>query len=239
MRIAFAMFSCLLPGILAADCTLQSASKTPQVVELYTSEGCSSCPPADLWMSELPKDGSIVALGFHVDYWNDLGWPDRFSDARFTDRQHQVAQRNHSRTVYTPEVVVNGAEWRGWASSLPKENRTAGIPFSVGITSAENQLTITPASGWPRDADVYAVVTENKLVSRVAAGENSGRKLNHDHVVRAYAQAGKSALTIKIPTDVKVENAKLYVIGSSPAQGKPLFVLAEKLAACLTPANTR
>jgi hypothetical protein len=232
MRIAFAMLSCLLPGILAADCALQSKATMPQVVELYTSEGCSSCPPADAWMSELAKDGSIVALGFHVDYWNDLGWPDRFSDARFTDRQHQVAQRNHSRTVYTPEVVVDGAEWRGWASSMPKENRAAGIAFSAGIKSAANELTITPASPWPSDADV-------KLVSRVAAGENSGRKLNHDHVVRAYAQAGKSTLSIKIPTDVKVENANIYVIASSRAQGKPLFVLEENLAACLTPTTTR
>lgn len=91
-----------------AACVATSAAQAPALVELYTSEGCNSCPPADRWLSRLPRDGSVIPLAFHVDYWDYLGWRDRFASAQFSERQRQQLSVNGSRFPYTPQVVVNG-----------------------------------------------------------------------------------------------------------------------------------
>jgi hypothetical protein len=88
--------------------TVQSGATVPRLVELYTSEGCSSCPPADRWLSGLKRQPGVIAVAFHVDYWNGLGWPDRFSSPAFTERQKQGVGSNGSRYAYTPQIVVNG-----------------------------------------------------------------------------------------------------------------------------------
>lgn len=99
-----------------ASCSATSPVTAGHLVELYTSEGCSSCPPADRWLRNLPARDDVVALAFHVDYWDYLGWRDRFADSRFTDRQRAMAARAGSGTVYTPEVALDGREWRRWSS---------------------------------------------------------------------------------------------------------------------------
>ena len=102
----------------ASTCSAQAGAATT-VVELYTSEGCSSCPPADRWLSTLKNRPDVVALAFHVNYWDQLGWPDRFASAAFTERQRQLMAPSGSRYVYTPQVIANGQDWRGWPA-LPK-----------------------------------------------------------------------------------------------------------------------
>src|SRR5690242_9370111 len=104
----------------AADCSVKSGNSTVALLELYTSEGCDSCPPADRWVSELRRTGlapdRVVPLAFHVDYWNYLGWTDRFAQSLFTQRQQNFVRYTRANTAYTPEIVLNGAEYRRWTS---------------------------------------------------------------------------------------------------------------------------
>ena len=108
------LLCCLSLGsaVAAPSCQASRSATAPTVVELYTSEGCSSCPPADKWLSTLKGKPDVLALAFHVNYWDRLGWPDRFASAELTARQHELAQLAGSRQVYTPQVVANGRDWR-------------------------------------------------------------------------------------------------------------------------------
>ena len=115
-RVVF--LAALLPAAAAAQtCELQASAQPPALIELYTSEGCSSCPPADRWLSTLKGRGDVIALAFHVNYWDRLGWPDRFATSAITDRQHQLAQSSGSSYVYTPQVIQNGRDWRQWSGA--------------------------------------------------------------------------------------------------------------------------
>src|SRR5512134_2617035 len=100
----------------AAQCRADSPASTTAVVELYTSEGCNSCPPADRWLSSLKGRADVVALAFHVDYWDRLGWADRFASPAYTQRQAARRMSSGAGFAYTPQVLVNGADWRRWPS---------------------------------------------------------------------------------------------------------------------------
>ena len=108
-------------------CSSTAPARAPNVVELYTSEGCSSCPPADKWLAALPRGESVLALAFHVDYWDHLGWRDRFASPAHTARQYALQAGSGARFVYTPQVLVNGRDWPGWRHSdtLPGASASA------------------------------------------------------------------------------------------------------------------
>ena len=152
---------------------VQSGATRVSVLELYSSEGCSSCPPADELVNALAarSPGQVVALAFHVDYWDEIGWPDRFASPRWTARQ-----RARSASVYTPELMLNGRETRRDGIVLPTEPARAqlDLAFDHGVA------TVRSIGG----RRVFVAVTESELVVDVAAGENRGRTLRHDHVVR-------------------------------------------------------
>jgi len=174
---------------LAADpvCEARSGPTAPVVVELYTSEGCSSCPPADRWLSTLKGRDDVLALAFHVDYWDRLGWADRFASAEATQRQSMLANTFGSDTVYTPQVVANGQDWRAWrgAPRLPAPEH--GAPVALALVRDGQRVTATVgAAGATRRLGGYWAVLEDGHVSRVGAGENRGETLRHDHVVRLY-----------------------------------------------------
>lgn len=169
-----------------AACQARSGERIVPVVELYTSEGCSSCPPADRWLSTLKRDPAIVALAFHVNYWDRLGWRDRFATPAFTQRQGEQRAVNGAPYNYTPQVVVQGLDRRDWfARPLPVE--VAGRP-RVDITLARDAqgvgATVTPRAGAPERLAAYWALTEDGHRSNVGAGENSGATLAHDYVVR-------------------------------------------------------
>ena len=103
----------------AASCQAVSGPRQVQLVELYTSEGCSSCPPADRWLSTLKGRPDVLAAAFHVAYWDHLGWRDRFASAAFTARQSQQQRSSGARFVYTPQVLVDGRDWRRWPDLPP------------------------------------------------------------------------------------------------------------------------
>lgn len=185
----------------AQTCSASSGSTPPQVVELYTSEGCSSCPPADRWLSTLKARPGVLALAFHVNYWDRLGWPDRFASPEATARQYQLAQAAGSRNVYTPQVLVNGRDWRDWPR-LP--TRMTGVAPRLTLSREGDKVVAQIEGGGGGAWAGYWAVLEDEHVSQVRAGENAGETLRHDHVVRLYkpvpawnaAQAHRSEIGI-------------------------------------------
>lgn len=184
------------PLPLHAACTATSGATTAAVVELYTSEGCSSCPPADKWLSSL-KDPAVVALAMHVDYWDYLGWRDRFSSAQFSQRQAQSVRRSNGRVAYTPQVLVDGRDFRQWRSSDAFQRAVRAVtahPAQARIELSANQVqpqtwSVTFQGNMTRrqgSAVAYLALYENGLKTGVGAGENRGATLHHDRVVRTW-----------------------------------------------------
>ncbi|MGH8212892.1 MAG: DUF1223 domain-containing protein [Rhodanobacteraceae bacterium] len=232
----------LLCGCTAAnaECVARSAATRTHLVELFTSEGCSSCPPADAWLRGLRASDALVALEWHVDYWDALGWPDRFDDARYTARQRELAARSDKDIVYTPEVALDGHEWRDWGGDLPpsSENRASGNlnlhvipgqPLRVALQSTMSPLV--ERSGYR----AYFVVTEDGLSSAVRAGENDGVVLHHNHTVRAFAgplPLDRAQAELRLPTDLRTQNASVIAFVQDPRTGTIAQVVRQPLARC-------
>ena len=182
----------------------QAAQPTPVIVELFTSEGCSSCPPADALLSKYAKSSpvggvEVIALGEHVDYWNHGGWADPFSSASYTSRQYGYASAFHLNSVYTPQIIVDGkAQFVGsdGAAARAAIARAAQLPkASVSVSeTAPGRFLVSvshlPASAASDPAEVFLAVTEDNLASSVGGGENSGRHLAHSAVVRTLTSIG-------------------------------------------------
>lgn len=183
----------------AAECSARSGPQRTVLVELYTSEGCSSCPPADRWLSGLRGAGigpeAAIPLAFHVDYWNKLGWPDRFSQAAYSDRQRLASRRNRLDFVYTPQFIVDGKDFRqptGYgALQQPRDRERASIELTAKTTASQLEV-VTSTSLVPGERsqvpELFVVLTEDGLSTQVAAGENMGRQLRHDAVVRTLLE---------------------------------------------------
>lgn len=184
--------SSLIASSHAADggsCTARSGTTIPAVVELYTSEGCSSCPPADRWLSTLTAQRDVIALAFHVDYWDTLGWKDPFGSPAFTARQAQQQAVNGSRYSYTPQVTINGVDTRHWSSlRAPITVAPVASPVQVQLSRDGDRYTavVQAVAGARARVGAYWAVTANALVSEVKRGENGGSTLTHDFVVREY-----------------------------------------------------
>ena len=197
ISIATSLILCALQPAYAAECSAKSGASTVPLQELYTSEGCSSCPPADKWMSGI-KAGNVTPLAFHVDYWDYIGWKDRFSKAEYSDRQRKTAAFGGAGFVYTPQFVMNGRDFKGWDNSrlnesVEKNQKLASranltlntvIEANGDITLQTSAQAVKPADA--KNSDIFIAIYENKLVSQVKAGENSGSTLKHDYVVREF-----------------------------------------------------
>lgn len=178
----------LLPALAAAAeppaaCSARSGAVAPRVVELYTSEGCNSCPPADRWLATLLGRADVLPLAFHVDYWDRLGWTDRFASAAYTQRQHDASARSGARFVYTPQVLVDGRDWRRWPA-LPEPRGTAPLALQLAREGEAYVANLSRLPGAPAALAGYWAVTEHGHVSQVTSGENTGVTLHHDAVVR-------------------------------------------------------
>src|ERR1044071_1278531 len=167
----------------------QSGETQTSLIELFTSEGCSSCPPAEKWLSGLKSNKDlrkkIIPVAFHVDYWDRLGWRDRFAKPEFTSRQQRYAAGWGGDSVYTPGFVVNGKEWRNWfgGNAVPTTSARVGVlRVSLG-DSGKLTATFVPEAAKPRALTLNVALLGNELESDVKRGENSGRKLRHDFVV--------------------------------------------------------
>ncbi len=172
---------------LEAQATVRFESGPAQVslLELYTSEGCSSCPPAEAWLSGLSQNAAlwkaVVPVAFHVDYWDNLGWKDDFSSREFTQRQRYYAASWGSGSVYTPAFVLNGAEWQTWGRTIPGAEKLEPGKLIVLATGSQIKVTFSPSrSGGPYSAQI--VPLKMNATSRVTAGENRGRTLTHQFI---------------------------------------------------------
>ncbi len=234
----------------AGDPIVISSSDTQTaVVELYTSEGCSSCPSADRWLSRLieaPKDEiNVLALAFHVDYWDYLGWKDRFSSADYTRRQRQLGANNLQRTIYTPEFFVNGMEARGTNNILGKIQQTnqqqAPLELKLIISRDESGLVLELHS--PGDRGTIGqihhryLVYENDLSTEVKRGENSGETLRHQQVVRymspAQSLSQKNQHRIPIDPDWNPQNIGVAILVTSPGDKHYLQAVHTSIASLM------
>jgi len=187
----------------AAQCTAKSPATTTALVELYTSEGCDSCPPADRWLSSLGPRGyapdRVVPIALHVDYWDYIGWKDPYAKQAFSARQRKMASLARAAMVYTPQVLLQGRDFRGWGAGafereVAKINaQSAKVQISLLLDTAQKDAFAVEAGidvekgVAPQDLALYLGAYENKLVSEVKAGENRGRTLPHDYVVLQWA----------------------------------------------------
>lgn len=189
-----------LTAAIAQTCSKQSPAHTVALVELYTSEGCSSCPPADSTLRTLGRNfagkqvglDQLVPIALHVDYWDYIGWKDRFSSKTFTQRQHWLSARAGSHTVYTPEFFVAGQELRNWsggvAAAVRRINSTparADIGITLGKPTA-GSVAVQVRAHAAQGGMLFLALYENSLSSAVQAGENRGSTLQHDYVVRQW-----------------------------------------------------
>ena len=200
MKVAVALLFFLALTTSAIAQSPQSSNR-PLVVELFTSEGCSSCPPADALLGQLEKQGTfngrpIIVLGEHVDYWNGQGWHDRFSSAAFTQRQQEYARRLGVADIYTPQMIVNGqTEFVGndpdalQKAFIAPDNSPAD-PITLEV-SRDNVAHISVTNA-PRGSHVFLAITETNLTTTVRAGENKNRELHHAGVVRELRNLGKT-----------------------------------------------
>jgi len=180
-----AMFAGVLAN--AAPIVFQSSTRQTALLELYTSEGCSSCPPAEAWLSKVKTAPGLwtefVPVAFHVDYWNHLGWRDKLSSEQFSDRQRSYASAWSAENIYTPEFVLNGMEWRNLSGlrGIPSASATnAGVLRAISPDGKHWQVNFAPAEKGTADYEVTAALLVSDLATDVAAGENSGRHLTHD-----------------------------------------------------------
>ncbi len=212
-------------------CAAQSGPNTAALVELYTSEGCSSCPPADRQLSRLREaldpTAVVVPLSLHVDYWDYIGWKDPFAQGEFAKRQTWLAHANQQGFVYTPHFFVGGTELHSWPAELRDVVRRlnaqpaqARIRIEASLAS-DDALTVNAdaTTGVAGDhADLYLAVTENGLVSKVTRGENGGVTLAHDHVVRAWIgpiplAGGEGRVQRQITLPASWNRSQLEVVG--------------------------
>ena len=187
----------------AVQCTAKSTATTTALVELYTSEGCDSCPPADRWLSTLGGKGyapdRVVPIALHVDYWDYIGWKDPYAKQAFSARQRKMASLARAAVVYTPQVLLQGRDFRGWSSegfeqAVAKINaQPAKVRIALALDTRDKgafdvEATVDLLQGLaPGDMALYVGAYENKLVSEVKAGENRGKTLPHDYVVLQWA----------------------------------------------------
>lgn len=234
--LAFSVFASRGLYVRAAERTAPPASVA--VVELFTSEGCSSCPPADELLRRIANtrsdDGqTIIALSEHVTYWNNLGWADRFSSEAFTERQSGYVSRLHVPEAYTPQAVVNGhaqfvgSDARALREALHREAQRPMLQLHiVNVHEKDGALTVEYESAdlpqAPR-AELWAAITDDEDSSEVARGENTGRTLRHAAVVRALVQvgtissAGRAAVELRLPA----------IVTGSPKKPRHVVLLAQ------------
>jgi len=211
-----------------------AAAASSVVVELFTSEGCSSCPPADAALSRLAQRAAVpgvavVPLALHVDYWNDLGWPDPFSSAAYTARQREYASATGERGLYTPQAIVDGeaqmngadepALRRAIAAAAARPKATVALERGATARSLVARIGALPAG--IDGARVTLAITEDGLRVDVPRGENAGRRLDHDGVAREVraigavtAKGGTIEASVRVPAGARRDRVRFVVLVS-------------------------
>ena len=235
MRAAIALAFIQICNASFGETIIRSDVTRSILIELYTSEGCSSCPPADRWLSGLKDHPALwdrlIPIAFHVDYWDYIGWKDRFARSDFTERQRQYSREGSIPTVYTPALISNGREWRNFSWKRPVEvpNQKVG---SLTVEKSQDNLDIkfqTEGRMTDDNLSIHVVLLGFGLKTDVRAGENSGRELIHNFVVLEYERDslhladGSYRGTLKPPqSNIVAEKFALALWISSKTEQTPL-----------------
>lgn len=194
----------------SADKVLQSTSEQTTLIELFTSEGCSSCPPADKWLSQFKHDPNlwktVIPIAWHVDYWDYIGWQDSLAQPEFADRQRQLAAEGLISSVYTPGFVLNGQEWQGWFKqpSLPK---TPAKPAGILSATLQDQQVQVKYSGPIQALEFHLVTLGFDVITKVQQGENAGKTLTHNFVVLTHVKSTSDSNQTKLTLAKKLSTA--------------------------------
>lgn len=244
---AVAAVSVTAAAVLRQPSPLPTADRTPVVVELFTSEGCSSCPPADAVLSDLVAsqpvgNALVIGLSEHVDYWDNLGWKDPFSNHKFTERQSAYATAANEADIYTPQMVVDGsAAFVGSdrQSALSEITRAASHVKSpiraVWSTGGPRALIVdVPAGSVPSNASVFLAVVEDHLTSSVTRGENKGHQFSHTAVTRSLTTLGATARDGSFHTSATIDTQSAWKV---PALHAVVFVQLEHFGRILAAAT--
>ena len=212
---------CLTVGLAALAIAVVARGQTPVLAELFTSEGCSSCPPADRLLEKLdrtqPVEGAqIIALSEHVDYWNGLGWADPYSSADFTARQRRYAARLDPDGVYTPQLVIDGeASFVGGDEAralkeIAKAAKREKIAVRVSnVVVSGNRVTARVDAETPAGTALYVAVAEREAATNVTRGENAGRRLTHVSVVRSVVAATPGEVGVALPGGAETKGLRV------------------------------
>lgn len=179
----------ILPAsLIATPLVLDSGTRQVSLLELYTSQGCSSCPPAERWLNDWIDDArlwrEVVPVALHVDYWDYLGWRDPYARAANSERQHDYARAGRTRTVYTPGVFLNGREWRGWQLRIPPR-ASGSAPGRLAVRIDNRELTAEfAATDIP--LELHVALLGCGIDTPVAGGENRGRTLRQEFVALSH-----------------------------------------------------
>jgi hypothetical protein len=240
----------LLSSLASGHAQTTHTNRTPVLVELFTSEGCSSCPPADALLAKLDHDqpvqnAEIIILEEHVDYWDDLGWHDRFSSHQYTQRQSQYSNRLGVDGVYTPQMIVDGTEQFVGndtfharrsitnAAQKAKLNLSLSRPI-VDAHKVSSSVSLPASSPSQAHAELYAALVDPLDTTDVRNGENGGRRLQHAGVVRSLQRigtlkdlsAGPLNFSLNAPGDVKLTEMRVVVFAQQNDQGSVLGAVA-------------
>ena len=248
--IAMAILLWPLAAHAGGSCRADSSDRIAPLIELYTSEGCDSCPAADRWLSTHFPAGTRtdgIPLAFHVDYWDRLGWKDRFAAPKYTARQYQAMRANRATFVYTPQLVLQGRDYTGWRRGSPAGEiaaasaRAARARIGVQATVEAASLFVeaeTKLDSPPRRETLLALAyVDSRLTSDVRAGENRGTVLTHDHVVRMFETrpltAATASFSVRLPRPTEAgRHPTLVAFVQEAASGEILQALAVPLDDC-------
>jgi hypothetical protein len=236
------------PVAAATACHATSGVRVTPLVELYTSEGCDSCPPAERWLSSrfpaADDDPAAIALAFHVDYWDRLGWVDRFARRAYTERQYAAMHANAAALVYTPQVLLQGHDfgWQFAGVGAFDSSRLGSADTSIAIEAIpdEREVVVRVRAKAKRPGTIVDVAyVDSGLVSNIGAGENRGVRLVHDHVVRSLQRAGRvgndgvlaAKVTLQRPTE-RGTHPTIVAFVQREANGDVLQAIALPLDRC-------
>ena len=218
------LFLCAALSLQAADRIFESGSQKVHLIELFTSQGCSSCPPAEVWMSKLKAEARLwkdfVPLAFHVDYWDRLGWRDPFAAKEWTARQYQYSANWNSESVYTPGFVLDGREWIG--RNVPAAAIEKSGVLKLSIKDQKIAAEFVPTDGAAKDVDLHVATLGFDLATKVNAGENSGRNLKQDFVVLSLANEKMPGGKIEIPFKSDPRSGAIAAWITAPNQVEPI-----------------
>jgi hypothetical protein len=236
-------------AVAQASCAAKStAPQTLPLVMLFTSEGCSSCPPADKWASELKRSNKAIVLGFHVDYWDYIGWKDKYASKQYTALQRRFSTFNRLSHVYTPQVLLQGKDTPSWwrknpeqtAADLPRAEGTSLLPRALNASVQGSNIAVTLQNSAQQSAqyELYLALLEDNIQTKVRAGENRGELLRHDGVVRALIgpltlKASEQLVPIDLPTDAKPSDLSVVAFAINAQTGAAPLAVSQRL--CSTP----